>query len=290
MQKFKFSLFGLLILMFAGAGTATAQVLFFEDFQGGMPANFTLVNGDNNTPATNVAYVNDAWIVREDFIYDAADSVAFSTSWYTPAGAADDWMITPAITLGNNTVLSWDAVAPDGTYADGYEVEIASSPLDFAAGNGINIFTMPAEGQAWTTHTVNLSAYAGQTVYVAFHNNSFDDFLLMIEDIMLEEPTSAFDAAVNAATNMHPEYTIFPISQAHPFTLEAEVMNTGANAVTNVQLEVNVLDGNLNVLNTAMSSAIASLAPTTTAMLSVPSYTPMDTGLYFAEYLSLIHI
>src|ERR1700754_571393 len=100
----------LFVVLFALIATVLpAQVVFYENFDhipgptaGGagtytFPTGWFLRNVDNRTPDGQVAYINEAWERREDFGLNVADSCAFSTSWYVPAGAADDWMWTPLI-------------------------------------------------------------------------------------------------------------------------------------------------------------------------------------------------
>lgn len=177
------------------AASASAQITIFEEtfgvVSGGtsdpLPAGWTAINVDGLTPAAAVSYVTDAWIVRDDFIYDATDAVAFSTSWYTPSGQADDWAITPAIVLTANNALSWEAVAPDPTYPDGYEVRLSTTTPDVAGMTTI-LETIPAEADVWTPRSTDLSAFAGQTVYIGFRNNSNDQFLLMLDDVTVTDP------------------------------------------------------------------------------------------------------
>lgn len=180
----------------------TIPTLFFEDFDGipgstfsgpgtySFPAGWLLVNVDNRTPDGQVAYVNEAWERREDFGLSVTDSCAFSTSFYSPVDQADDWMWTPPINLaGAHVVLSWRARAWDPDFRDGYEVRIMTVPPTGSNGNMGNmlssalLFITPAENTAWTTHSINLNAYAGQIVYIGFRNNSNDKFLLLIDDV-----------------------------------------------------------------------------------------------------------
>lgn len=191
---------------------AHAQVLFSEDFDsipgpaGGAVGTYVFPNGwllrnvDNGTPPTQVAYVNEAWERREDFKFNIADSAAFSTSWYSPADTADDWMWTPPITLtGNNLRLKWKAVAYDRDYRDGYEVRIMQSPNVPTGGDGVMgnqvthstlLFSTTSEDTLWTDHEVNLNNYANQTVRIAFRNTSYDMFLLLIDDVIVENVQS----------------------------------------------------------------------------------------------------
>jgi len=186
--------------------TSPGGVIFSEDFDnisgptaGGsgtytFPAGWLLANVDNRVSAVSVAYVNQAWERREDFIFNVADSCAFSTSWTVPAGVADDWMWTPVIgPITPGSLLKWKAVAPDAEFPDGYEVRVmpvSNGPPNGSDGNIGNmvsnstiVFSVAAENSSWTDREVDLSGYAGQSIYIAFRNNSNDQFLLLIDDI-----------------------------------------------------------------------------------------------------------
>lgn len=128
------------------------------------PAGFIVHNVDGRTPAANVSYVTSAWVVREDFIIGPTTNCAmFSTSWYSPAGAADDWAVLPVqVTPTANTRLSWEGLAPDALYPDGYEVRYSTTgtnPADFLA--NAPLMTVPAEAATWTARNTSLGAQAG---------------------------------------------------------------------------------------------------------------------------------
>ena len=210
-----FTPFTLLFILFAALifpDQLRAQTLFSEDFDnipgptaGGpgtyvFPSGWTMVNVDNKIPNAAVSYVNSAWERREDFSFNVVDSAAFSTSWYAPAGAADDWMWTPVIgPLTPNSLLSWKAVAYDPAFRDGYEVRIMVAPnvptggpgnLGNMVSNSTILFSTTAENSTWTSRNISLAAYAGQNVYIGFRNNSDDKFLLLIDDVVVDFPSS----------------------------------------------------------------------------------------------------
>jgi hypothetical protein len=160
-------------------------VLLAEDFEDGIPPDWTLFNLDGRTPATSVAYVNAAWVVRSMYRFGSNNAVV-STSWYSPAGAADDWMMTPAVALpaGRDCRLDWWAFAPDASYPDGYEVRVSTTDAT-PAGALANpaLLVVSGEESTWTARSVGLAGYGGSTVYVAFRNNSNDKFLLYVDDV-----------------------------------------------------------------------------------------------------------
>lgn len=294
----------LLIVAICVSAGANAQILFSEDFDGipgataggagtyAFPQGWFLRNVDNRTPSANTAYVNDAWERREDFgLLNVTDSCAFSNSWYTPAGAADDWMWTPLISaLPANCQLTWNAVAYDVSFPDGYEVRVMTSAQGPPTGgtgvignqvtNSTVIFSTTAEASAWTPHNVSLNAYAGQAIYIGFRNNSNDKFLLLIDDVVVSV-VPAFDAAVSQ-TNID-EYTITPLSQVAAIGSEGMIENTGSGAITNVSLNVNVFDGGMNNVYSATSAPLGSLAPGAFSNFTVPGFIPTVADLYTVE-------
>ncbi|MGH1337974.1 MAG: choice-of-anchor J domain-containing protein, partial [Aureispira sp.] len=184
------------------ATQGTAQILYSEDFEGTnnlMPTNITVIDGDV-APANAGVAAFDQWVVIENF-RTAGDTIAAVTSYLDPAGQSDDWLITPQVAgITASTNLSWEAAALDPAFRDGYEVWVATSiagatPVisDFTTG-GTMVFTIAAEDTLFTAHTVSLGAFAGQSVYVGFRNNSNDQYILGLDDILIEAVASPLAA------------------------------------------------------------------------------------------------
>ncbi len=190
MRKFYFVLAAVLL-----CNAAIAQVAFEENFNTGvMPAGFTLIN-DANTVDQNIAPLfPDAWVVLPEPA-DTSNKAAASTSWFTAPVQADRWMITPAITVGTNMFLTWRGKAQDASYPDGYSVKISTTGTaksDFT----VDVFDVVAETSTWSNRSFDLSAYNGQTIYVAFIQNSTDMFYILIDDIRVGIATSVEEMAV----------------------------------------------------------------------------------------------
>ncbi|HEU4719143.1 MAG TPA: choice-of-anchor J domain-containing protein [Bacteroidia bacterium] len=283
-----------------------AQILFSEDFDGlpgptaggagtyVFPNGWFLRNVDNGTPATSVSYVNDAWERREDFGFNVADSAAFSTSWYSPAGTADDWMWTPLIgPLPANSVLTWSARAYDPSYSDGYEVRImtaAQGPPTGGTGvignqitNSTVLFSVAAENTTWTQHSVNLNAYAGQSVYISWRNHSTDKFLLVVDNVVVQVQVN-IDAQMLFADTAT-QYTQIPQPQGAPLNFNGTIRNNGINTLSNVSAQVNVFNGATNVYS-ASSTPTASLASTASASWTVAPFTPTAVGNYTVQFIA----
>ncbi|MEI6766489.1 MAG: choice-of-anchor J domain-containing protein [Bacteroidota bacterium] len=295
------------MLLAAIIPTARGQVIYSEDFDnvggptsGGagtysFPANMLKRNVDNLTPNAAVSYVNEAWERREDFSFNTGDSCAFSTSWYSPAGTANDFMWTPAIgPLPANCLLSWNGVAYDPAYPDGYEVRIMTVTPTGGTGtignqitNSTILWSTLGEATTWTNHQISLAAYAGQTVYIGFRNNSTDMFLLLIDDILVEVPNN-YDAAVLSTTPIS-EYTMIPKQQVTPLTLGGSIKNQGALSITNVRMKADVYNSSNTLVYTTTSAPVASMATLTTQNFVCGTFTPTVPDYYLVEYMSLIN-
>lgn len=295
MRKLLLTLVGL--GLFGAASTTQAQVLFSESFDqvGGFAAQgWTLYDVDGATNNANVQGLfgtTSSWIATAS-VNDATDSVALSTSWLTPAGATDDWMITPMITGVNaNGELSWGENAPDAAYPDGYTVYICTSiaggtpaTTDFTGGSGAVLFTIPAAaGQAgtWVTNNVSLAAYAGQNIWLAWRNNSTDQFILEIDDIIVENVVASDDLAMDSIVA---EYTSIPLTQISAMPLEGRIANVGTNNVTDAVMTVNVYF-NAGLVQTT-SSTPAAVNAGASIMANAGTFTPASgVGLYEFEYI-----
>ena len=186
----------LLALAVLTAGFANAQT-WSEDFSSatppGLPAGWLQNNVDAKTVSTSVAsysFGTNAWVSRNLTSTDPAHGkVAASTSWYSPAGASNDWLITPSFTVPANAIIEWDAMSPDAQYADGYQVKVSTTgtlTTDFST----NLLTVGAENSTWNNRSLSLNAYAGQTIRLAFINNSNDMYLLWLDNVKVLVPNN----------------------------------------------------------------------------------------------------
>ncbi len=182
------------LLLTALSGVTFAQTdLILEDFQSGIPANYTIVDNDGRTPAAAVSEFTEAWITTTD-PDDNANQVAAATSYFDPIGQASRWLITPQLTLGAyGNYLQWMAKSHDASFSDSYQVLLSSTD------NALTSFTdtllnVANEGDQWTPHTMNLSeeGYDNQSVYIAFVLRTYDGFKLYLDSLHIwkEDPVS----------------------------------------------------------------------------------------------------
>ena len=182
------------------AGFLPVDTFYLENFESGWPTGYDRYNNDAFTPnaGVNPPFTGTnatAWLDLD--INGNGNTTAVSTSWNGPSQAGDDWMLTTGLgVLPVNQRLFWDAQALDATFADGYEVRISTTQLPANTANyGTLLFSTASENSYLTTRSVDLSAYSGQTVYIAFRNNSNDMYLLTIDNIRVGTATIGCSAS-----------------------------------------------------------------------------------------------
>ncbi|WP_426474456.1 choice-of-anchor J domain-containing protein [Chryseobacterium balustinum] len=169
--------------------------IFQENFDGngqGITA-WTVIDVDGLTPAPAVSFISNGWnrIDRQgtdgSFGGPAGNYAAMSTSWYTPAGTSNDWLISPTIPVsGASPTLYWDAKAQDGDYPDGYKVMLAPNGGNTVADFTVELYNTTGENSNWTSRAVSLTPYIGQNIRFAFVNNSTDKFMMMVDNIKVD--------------------------------------------------------------------------------------------------------
>jgi len=220
-----------LLLLSSLALSSRAQILFSQDFSSGVLDPMFAVDVDGKTVASQVATI--AGPTFQPLQFNDGNFVAVSTSWFSPPGQADDYLISPPITVTDaNTFLVWRAYTPDAAYRDGYQVRISTT--DSAVASFTNLaLNVAQELTTWTQRSVKLSAYVGQTIYFAFRNNSNDKYLLYMDDIRVEVLKNN-NPIVKSLTfdKYNPLSTVVPI--------KINVENHGATNLTSFEFDYTV--------------------------------------------------
>lgn len=215
MKKLLFS-----ILMTPVLGIAQTSVYneSFEEITSLQESGWTMYN-DANTPfGTYATTFPDAWNII-NWQVESGNLVATSPSWFTSVTQADRWLISPPIALPSNSTaaLEFFARAHEGSpFDDGFKLKISTTNTDKASFTNIltvaHALNLPIIDQ--TPYQVDLSNYAGQTVYLAWVNDYTNGNLLSIDDI---DVTATPIMAVNDADIR--ELTLYPNPTSDYFTI-----------------------------------------------------------------------
>jgi hypothetical protein len=227
-------------------GTYTANSATQTYFYNNVPNNMFAINSGSltadtltgNYPFRANGQKQKAWLSYVPV--NGADTFAVSTSWLKPTGAASNWLITPTINnIAANTVLTWEALAPDLNNQDGYEVYVATSTttVPLLADFTNLIFTTIAEKSTWQTHGVSLAAFVGQNIRIGFKNNSNNKYQLWIDDIIVENIANAFDVSATS----HAVYKYSSINDLN--AMVATFKNNGYTPITNLTIDYKMANG-----------------------------------------------
>lgn len=172
------------------AKTVISTFPYLEDFESGR-GDWTVIDNDHDGFTWELgATLGGIWGAH------SGDECILSGSFDNDNGVAltpDNWLVSSQIqlpTTATDFVLSWYDAAQDPDYAgEHYSVYIATSNSVSAFTATTAVFTTTLTTDAWTKRSVDLSAYAGQNIYVAFrHHNCTDMFYMKLDDIRVGGP------------------------------------------------------------------------------------------------------
>lgn len=150
----------------------------------------------------NPMTVDPTWWYEYEVLrpYSGRQYVGFTR---TESGEAnDDWLISPAITVGVDNVVRFMAKAAD-KYRERFEVGITlvdePTSKDFAILSSGNYETVSYE--QWVPKVYDLSAYSGKTVKIGIHYigeaNRGGAFMLMVDDFYVGQPDGIETASLS---------------------------------------------------------------------------------------------
>lgn len=134
----------------------------------------------------------------------------FGASFAAESGVNDDWLISPLLLMPDEGAALEMQVQ---SYTDEYGLELYEVCVS-TTDNDPESFTVVESGSApageWTQVDVDLSEYAGQSIYVAIHCVSEDAFIFMVDDIVVAKPsTGVGSVAIDKSLSLYPN----PVSE-----------------------------------------------------------------------------
>lgn len=182
------------------------KTLFQDNFDNGL-MNFMFYEGDCRTPNSTMQSwgfadaTNYPWsLVRDNA--SSTDMAACSHSCYEPAGKSDDWMVTPQVFVPDNLcVLKFQGQSYLNTATDMLRVIVwesnnvynvlNTSIVEKMRSEGITVFherltpgaTEDGLDGEWTEYSVDLRAFAGKNIYIAFVNENEAQSAIMIDNV-----------------------------------------------------------------------------------------------------------
>ena len=175
------------------------DVVFSDDFETGI-SNWTLIDADGDGQNWyDLIDDNPNNIPGHNGSAGFATSASYSDSALTP----DNYLVSPQVAL-NGTFSFWACAQDNSWAAEHFGVAVSTTNNTNAAAfttiqewtltakSGSGVFTndtrdgMTRDQGSWYQYTVDLSAYAGQTGYIAIrHFNCTDMFRIVVDDVEL---------------------------------------------------------------------------------------------------------
>lgn len=227
----------------------------FEDNNGTPLSSFTKINADGNEVAfwAPVQEFNtEAWIQ----FFDGFDNkIAFSTSSYDPAGTSNDWLITPSITVpaDGNPTLYWKAKSYDFEFTDSYSIKVSETNNQMASFTTTLLNVEGEQAYDFNSRSLDLSAYKGKTIHLAFVNNTTNGYYLAMDDLYIS----------NSANCMMPDLSAFTSSNLTEKSFTANWGTTPGITAFDIGLTNYVTPVSSNGIQTATNKNFNSLQPGT---------------------------
>lgn len=187
MKKLLFSMLTVVSLSSVDAQIYSNNFEAATDLQG-----WTLYNDSNIPYSSYISFLGNAWnIISLSSDPIASNKSLASTSWFTAVTRADRWAVTPSINLSNysSATLQFAVRAVDDLpWNDGLIVKVSTS------GTAKGSFTTTiyntkddesGEDKVWTTRTLDLTSFVGQTINIAFINQWIDGNILQVDNIVI---------------------------------------------------------------------------------------------------------
>jgi hypothetical protein len=186
------------------------------------------------------------------FVPYAGAFSAASASW--SGGAVlfpDNFLVTPQRTVtDDNPILRWYHAAQDPDWPSDFYGVWVSTTGNAAEDFTDEVFSETIENEVWVERTVDLSAYIGQDIYLAFrHYNSSDWFYMKIDNVVLPGIAVGVDEAKKA------DFAIYPNPNNGVFTLTNADAN-GEYVIELIDLTGKVVHSELQILVSGQSTEI----------------------------------
>jgi hypothetical protein len=191
--------------------TSSGGSTFTQSFESGIPSTWTVIDNNNDgytwtaksaIPTTWTYYAS----VSLDWYHTGTDAVC-SGSFINGIGVLtpDEYLVTPQVEIVNGSTISFWIAACDANYpSDHFGLAVSTTTATASEFTMIQEWTLTAKQiipygyrasrigsdpkgmGVWYLYTVDLSAYAGNAVYIAIrHFNCTDQYIICVDDITL---------------------------------------------------------------------------------------------------------
>ncbi|MDI9320593.1 MAG: choice-of-anchor J domain-containing protein [Phycisphaerales bacterium] len=264
--------------MLLAMSSANAQ-LALENFNAaGMPSGWTMISDANVLAST----ITPAWIIPKlnaaawtKFPIATGDSGMITTSYFTPAAAADRWLITPSFNVTSALMaITWNDNEMSSSGASPIEVWVSTTGGATAASFTTKLLSFDCAPVGFAVRGASLAAFNGQSVRVAFRSVGNAKGFAGIDNVQTQVLPS-IELALNSITPVSGTLQSYG-STTGTIPVSGVVKNNGATTVTSYKVNYQVGTG--AVVSETKSASISALGtasfsfttPITPTMSNVP--------------------
>ena len=218
----------------ASAIPANATILYQQNFDDTNDINelgWTFVDNDgdglNWTMSINGKY--DKYERSPSETSTSVPNCLYSQSFTDDGGGwafnADNWAITPAIEIYESTILSFQLAYENIDYPDkvGVYVGETANVNEMTEVLPLTSFSRTDKRQ-YNEETVDLSAFAGKTCYIAFRHKDYDNYIVVIDDVVVYKPDPRFYSFTMPASDVDVDYELVrDMAQSVTATMNASI-------------------------------------------------------------------
>lgn len=256
MKKF----FILSVSIWSIISSAYAQTVLLDyNFDDGDRSGIIFYDIDGLTPSSFMQSLGfrtgSPWCLLKDS-NTSPNSFMGSTSQYSPAGQADDWMVMPGVRIpSEGFVLRWKSQSLDSSKRDGLKIFISTTSQEHESFPSDPVWQIEEEDAGETDnldgefidHEISLDAYADKTIYVAFVNQSIDKSIITVDDIWIGRE-EAFSVELTGETQVEELFSFSPSGSIANKSLEllqdiTLTLAYGETTVTETLSELNLAAG-----------------------------------------------
>lgn len=188
-----------------GSGTYGIQNVTFPN--SGYTGSFIIFNQSQTTPPAG-----GNWTAR------TGDKAAACFAAVTFPN--DDWLITPQLSLGNSSSLSfWAKSVTDAYGLERLSVWVSTTDNQTSSFTKISADTYITVPITWTNYTYDLAAYNNQAIYIAIRCVSSDAFALLVDDFEVNSTGGSSGITVNEGESV----TLYDKSTNNPIVWQWQV-------------------------------------------------------------------
>ena len=183
-------------------------------------------NFEPTSPTRTCWSFEDANNDGSTFQFMAYDDVNLGVAvyFYNASSAANDWLISPEMTLPADAHVGYNYACAGASYPEQYSVWII--PQGGTTASAVNVLpTQTVTNSNAATNSVDISAYAGQTVRIAFKVESAADmYYLYFDDFAVTEGVGINDVENNVSIYPNPATEVLNVN-ANSNIQSVEVLN-----------------------------------------------------------------